>query len=103
MISEVQLMLDHYMDMRQHTHLFYKVIREPTWVDLALDCLPDNVEVFLNRFSAGEHMQRFGNFLEALANGDDDDDGGGGGGGGDDDDDGDGDGDGDDDDDDDLF
>ena len=27
-------MLDHYMEMRQHTHLFYKVIREPSWVDL---------------------------------------------------------------------
>ncbi len=42
---EVQLVLQHYMDMRQHTHLYYKVVREPTWSHLALDCLPDNVEV----------------------------------------------------------
>ena len=28
LIVEAQLILDHYMEMRQHTHLYYKVVRE---------------------------------------------------------------------------
>lgn len=47
---QVQFMLDHYMNMRQHTHLYYKVVREPTWADLGLDCLPDNVEVVAGNY-----------------------------------------------------
>ncbi len=28
LIVEAQLILEHYMNMRQHTHLYYKVVRE---------------------------------------------------------------------------
>jgi hypothetical protein len=35
----------------------------------ALDCLPDNVEVFPNRISGDEHAARAVNFFEQLAQG----------------------------------
>lgn len=51
LIVEAQLVLDHYMEMRKHTHLYYKVVREPTWAELALDCLPENVEAVGGKLS----------------------------------------------------
>lgn len=45
--------------MRSFTHILYKVIREVTWADLCLDCIPgDALEYCENHTSANDVAKR---------------------------------------------